>query len=537
MHRPRVKHALIGIGWVVVTLLIALSLALRWTQQAISEARAFSLEPASLYATRALLIVRPLSWLTFKLIPDIELWHEVLTLLYESDELLTATTTVGKSMLQPPALQDQSAHTPFQQFRAQLTTVSNHLTQLNQRCQRSLFIKHWQDCRIFEQTEQFAHDISSITSWLVEDNPTLIVLFQNTEELRATGGFMGSYAKVSFNNGALAELLIEDIYEPDGQFQGYVEAPTGAKEYLSSGRGLRLPDANWHPDFPTSAQTILTYFAFGKERSVDGIVAINSDLIERLLTVTGDIFLPDYGVTVTSSNFTTLARADRDQFFPGSQQKTNFLSHFFNVFKVKLSELTPDQQQQLVSVIQQALVDKTIQLYSTDEEVQKIFSEHQLAGELRPLHQTDQLLYLVESNVGINKANRAVERQVDVNITNQQIAISLHFKNQNQEIGYVDYQRVIVPTDWSLIQDGNTAEVEIISNTQGQQFRQIGFLVTVPAQSSTQVELTFTAPGLTLDNPTLTILKQSGVPPTAYTITTPTKVETIILEKDITLQL
>ncbi|MDP1743836.1 MAG: DUF4012 domain-containing protein, partial [Candidatus Amesbacteria bacterium] len=46
-------------------------------------------------------------------------------------------------------------------------------------------------------------------------NKDYVVLLQNNTELRATGGFMGSYARLRFRNGTLQSTKFEDIYEPD----------------------------------------------------------------------------------------------------------------------------------------------------------------------------------------------------------------------------------------------------------------------------------------------------------------------------------
>lgn len=124
---------------------------------------------------------------------------------------------------------------------------------------------------------------------LMTGNHRLVVLLQNSDELRATGGFMGSYAVIELNEGVIHQLHVQDIYVPDGQFTGFVTAPPGAAEYLSSGKGLRLPDSNWYPDFPTSAQSVMQFFALGKETQIKTIVAINVEVVEELLNITGPI--------------------------------------------------------------------------------------------------------------------------------------------------------------------------------------------------------------------------------------------------------
>jgi hypothetical protein len=48
-----------------------------------------------------------------------------------------------------------------------------------------------------------------------------LVLLQNEMELRATGGFIGSYGILSFQNGRLMGFDIKDVYEADGQLKGH----------------------------------------------------------------------------------------------------------------------------------------------------------------------------------------------------------------------------------------------------------------------------------------------------------------------------
>ena len=51
------------------------------------------------------------------------------------------------------------------------------------------------------------------------------VLFQNNSELRATGGFLGSFAILSFENGQLYDMPIYDTYSVDSTLKGRVDPP------------------------------------------------------------------------------------------------------------------------------------------------------------------------------------------------------------------------------------------------------------------------------------------------------------------------
>jgi hypothetical protein len=73
------------------------------------------------------------------------------------------------------------------------------------------------------------------------------VLFQNNMELRATGGFIGSLAILSFENGKLYDMPIFDVYDADGQLKG--RRPPARSDILGEANWY-LRDSNFDPDFP-----------------------------------------------------------------------------------------------------------------------------------------------------------------------------------------------------------------------------------------------------------------------------------------------
>lgn len=431
-----------------------------------------------------------------------------------------------------------------------INSIPKETSDLADSCQKTLIIKTMRDgivCSVLTKLVTYSNLTTELLKKLTKEPQTYIILLQNSEEIRASGGFMGSYAKLTVGKQGISELSVQDIYEPDGQFTGYVEPPSGVAEYLSSGNGMRLPDANWHPDFPTAAQTILNYFSLGNEKSVDGVIAINSSLVEKVLAITGDIYLPDYQTNVSADTLTTLARADRDAFFPGSKQKQHFLQALLNQLKLRFEELTPSQQQELLAVLQNAVSSKDILVYAPDEEVQYELEKVGLAGQLPPTDTTD-LLYFVESNVGINKANRAVSRTIELEFEDYQVTAALSYSNQNpvtppassadDNLNYANYLRVITPTTWdvagikvnqNLVDDWS----ERVLSTSNGIYKEIGFLHIVPASETQDVQIVFNTPHGQLDRGyQLNLLKQPGMTATPVLIEHNKQLETVILEAD-----
>lgn len=353
-----------------------------------------------------------------------------------------------------------------------------------------------------------------------------VVVLQNSDELRATGGFMGSYFILESDAGQVRPIKIQDIYVPDGQYAGEViPAPAGVAEYLSEGKGLRLSNANWWFDVAKSGEQISYFFETTIEQNLDGVIFINLNLVEKLLDLTGEIYLPDYQQIITSSNFASLARSDRDHFFPGSQEKANFLNHFLTMLKPKLLEIiTKDPQVFLAWLIEQAK-QKNIQIYSRDEKISTLLARRQLTT--TPTQMQHGLNYfLVESNVGINKANRLVNREVTIDLDEHQERLSITWDNQNP-FAYVNYQRIYLSPESKILElavNGQRVDLATISqntlvDSTNQIWQELSLLISILDQSQQTLELTVDSQLPPEDKKNLAIFKQAGLAPTRYRIT------------------
>jgi hypothetical protein len=384
-------------------------------------------------------------------------------------------------------------------------------------------------------------DLKIIVNNLATKDQLWLILFQNSDELRATGGFTGSYALAQIKSGKVSELVFEDIYDADGQFQGFVEPPPGVKEYLSSNNGLRLPDANWHPDVARSIQQQLNFFALGSKQNIQGVIVVNLPFVEKLLDITGPIKIADYDAEVSSQNINQVMRDERDDFFAGSIQKKHILSLAAKQVLFKLKDLEPTQHLKMIPLIQNGVKNKELMFYSRDTQLQDIFRKFQTTGEINT-QKDGYFIGLVESNVGINKANRGVHRTVNIDLQESRSQITINFNNDNPNQGYVNYQRFLVAPDWNVHnisingQNFDKWDEEIISTSLDQNLKQIGFVLTVTpgAKTSTQIELIH--PPLVIPT-SLLIYKQPGLEPTPYTVNYNGNQNQLLLESDQSLML
>ncbi|HUW96262.1 MAG TPA: DUF4012 domain-containing protein, partial [Anaerolineae bacterium] len=106
----------------------------------------------------------------------------------------------------------------------------------------------------------------------VDEPRTYLLLAQNEHELRATGGFISSVALLRVDNGKIVDFDFRDSYAVDDLTQPHPDAPEALERYMLSQIWL-LRDANWYPDFPTSAQVARDLYQLDQGVLVDGVVA------------------------------------------------------------------------------------------------------------------------------------------------------------------------------------------------------------------------------------------------------------------------
>ena len=263
-----------------------------------------------------------------------------------------------------------------------------------------------------------------------------LVLFQNNTEMRATGGFIGSYAILNMKNGAPESYYFEtDVHKLDDAFC--------ALESISTPSGLNtiadkwiMEDSNWAVDFPEAAQKVNWFYEHEKEvvsksnpsdeelierlkqsGQFDGIIAVNATVMADLLSVTGPIALADYNTTLNSENF-----LDVTQFQVEREYWKNPVNRVINEPKSILKDMLPKvisqissgkKYNQVIDLVKKELDQKQILLYFYDDNKEKIALENGWAGEVK---QTDgDYLYVNNSNIGTNKSSLNIKEDIKIN--------------------------------------------------------------------------------------------------------------------------
>ena len=252
-----------------------------------------------------------------------------------------------------------------------------------------------------------------------EKPKTYLILLQNNMELRPTGGFIGSFALLTFSKGELIDNTIYDVYSADGQLKGYIAPPKPIEEHLGEA-SWSLRDSNWDPNFPSSAKRAEWFLDKTIDREVDGVVAINLEVARDFLEVLGGVNLPDFNHVVDSKNmYERVQHEVEDGFFPGSRKKAHYLSALMTAVLQQLKTASYSQYISLILSMIDRLDSRDLQVYLKGP-VQEVFKNHGWGGEVvfKNCQGNCASIFagIVEANLGVNKANYYVQRKAHLKV-------------------------------------------------------------------------------------------------------------------------
>lgn len=247
-----------------------------------------------------------------------------------------------------------------------------------------------------------------------------LILLQNNLELRPTGGFIGSYAKLNFEDGRLKEIKVDDVYNLDGALQEVILPPQELKSDLGVER-LYLRDSNYDPDFPSSARQASFFYRKEAGESVQGVIALDLKASGNLLDAVGGLDLPEYGEQVNGTNLFEKAVSHAEtNFFPGSQAKKNYLTSLQTQLFNKIFYLSNQNWPAIIEAIGKSLKEKHMMVYLEDPNLFSYLASSNWSGVFprgseKREGETNDFLAVIESNMGANKANYYLQRKLTLN--------------------------------------------------------------------------------------------------------------------------
>ncbi|PIT88388.1 MAG: hypothetical protein COU29_01200 [Candidatus Magasanikbacteria bacterium CG10_big_fil_rev_8_21_14_0_10_36_32] len=289
-----------------------------------------------------------------------------------------------------------------------------------------------------------------------------LLIFQNPHEIRPTGGFIGSFAIMDIKDGKVTNLEVPagGSYDLQGQLDQFVEPPT---PLLLANKRWEFQDANWFPDFPTSAEKMLWFYRHSRQLTADGVIAVNATVLERLLSIIGPVTDEERSLTLSANNAIATIQTVVEE-GPEKQQRKpkQILTDLAPKLLQQTTEIKPDQALPLLLSISEALKQKEIQAYFTDNDAQKTVSSFGWAGKILQTRENQDYLFIVNTNIRGEKSDAEIKQTISHQAVIQEngevinmVTITREHSGIRGEKLYgatnIDYLRIYVPAGSELI--------------------------------------------------------------------------------------
>lgn len=350
---------------------------------------------------------------------------------------------------------------------------------------------------------------------------TLMLLLQNNMELRPGGGFLGQYAIIKIKDGEVISSYFEDANLLDQRIDAKIPTPYPFERMMQI-KNWKFRDSNFSPDFPINVEKAKYFYRLsGRGTSeFDGVIAINAQVLNDILALTGPITVPGYAVEFTAENaFLKLEEIVEKQYIMNpdidTQNRKAIMKKMLPIIIDKL--FTLGNIPKLTELAHQEFRSKNVMVNFKDEKLQALSASVFWTGEMARDWGGDYLM-MVDSNMGSLKTDYYIKREInyDIDLTTEKPTVNLGILYRNtapygdwRTSDYHTYMRLYLPKGAVLL------ERTMMNNiSSGEDFGKswIGFMGHVLIGGETDVKIKYELPAdFPRDNYKLLIQKQSGV--------------------------
>lgn len=401
----------------------------------------------------------------------------------------------------------------------------------------------------------------------IDEPRTYLVIFQNDKELRPTGGFITGYSVMTVEKGKVNSVSSNDIYNLDNLYKPTIPAPEPIIKFLKGpyilNKNIRLRDMNFDPDFSVSMETFSAEVKKAGLTGFDGIIAVDTHVLVKILNVLGQIGVPGYG------NFNTNidpecncpqvvheleAFADVEGAVvwsenepgkivfapPNYDNRKKIIGPLMNSVLANALGQPKEKIPGLAQAAWESLSEKHVLMYLFDKDAQAAVEAANLAGKIADSVSGQDYLQINDANLGGRKSNLYVTQEVsqDIKVSldgSVEKTLTVTYKNNQSYDGWLnsvlpDWMRIYVPKGSTLV------SVEGLEDKQDP-YEEHGKTVfagsyTLRPQGVVKVVVKYKLPFKVKGQYNLLVQKQPGTDIPLYTIKVGRQTEEYILKTD-----
>ncbi len=349
--------------------------------------------------------------------------------------------------------------------------------------------------------------LPTLSGW--PESSRFLILFQNNDELRPTGGFIGSLATLEISNfGENIDMQASDVYHYDMPSIKYLDnnPPKPIAKYMGL-KNWYLRDSNWSPDFPTAAQFIEelfyeeSYYANKEFSDLDAIFAITPKLVANIIDLTGPVELD--GKVYNAENLQTLLQYEtgvgyRDEDI-ASWDRKDIIQDISLILKERFKNLNAIQIIELVKIIDQAVNTKDLQSYFTNPQNQLVAERLNSDGAIKSVNHD--YLMIVDANLAAFKTDAVMIKDwtYEIKQENDNLVAYLYLNYEHRggfdwrTTRYQSYTRVLTPKGSELLSIENARDLNIEDDNNLNKTI-FGFFFSVEPQQSKEIKISYQLP-------------------------------------------
>ena len=252
----------------------------------------------------------------------------------------------------------------------------------------------------------------------INDTQTYLILSQNSDELRPSGGYISTYGWMTVRNGRILDFAYSPTTDaspnpPPARLADQIAVPGW---WIRYGQPIYAAwDGSWYADFPNTARMAAWYYDEGGNPNapVDGVIGIDIYGFEYILEGLGSVTVPGYNETVTPETFREAVYRIRAE-GGGDVPHKRFVAALYQQIMDDWQSVDQDRAVDLRGEVLRALQDKHIMVYFTDERLNRAFDILNIWGAQKPAVDQDYVM-VADANLA-NKSNRSILRQLTYDV-------------------------------------------------------------------------------------------------------------------------
>lgn len=242
------------------------------------------------------------------------------------------------------------------------------------------------------------------------DGPTSYFMgFQTNAEARGTGGIVGGFGILHFDDGAPSVSTLGPDNDLSGLFQPIDLGPEYSAEYAWANASTDIRNSNLSSHFPYAAQIWRSMWAQKSGTNVDGAIAIDPVALSYILGAIGQVTMPD-GEEITKDNVVQLTESIAYSRFPSDQNARKKYLQDIAAEIVKKMTHSIQAPRELLAALGKAVGERRIAVWSSSEVSQTLLEQtplaHQIPDDSAPYAE------FVVNNLAGNKMDYYLKREI-----------------------------------------------------------------------------------------------------------------------------